>query len=222
MKCFVTGTDTGVGKTHVTAALVERLRAGGRRAEAIKPIETGWDPENSDAARLARASNQPLSETIWRWFTAARSARAAARLEGVEIDPVRLTEWCRARTADPLLIEGAGGWRVPISDRFDMRELAVATSDAVMVVARAGLGTVNHTLLTVEAVEQRAALFGVVLSRRPTDELEFARENADELAYQSGLRIALFPDDAAEIVAWFDGGFEEQPTHRTPPIKVRA
>ena len=102
---------------------------------------------------------------------------------------------------------------MPICKDVRMSDLAVRIADAVIIVARAGLGTVNHSILTIEAVAQRAPLTGVVLSRRPEDAVDFTRENADEIAAQTGARVAVFPDDESEILAWFHGGFDEQPTH---------
>ncbi|MBK9035062.1 MAG: dethiobiotin synthase [Myxococcales bacterium] len=214
MKYFVTGTDTGVGKTHVTAALVTGLRAAGRRARAVKPIETGWDAETSDAARLALASDVPIELTIWRALQAPRSPKAAAALEGRPIDAPALVHWCATQAGDPLFIEGAGGWMVPISEAVSMRDVAVEAADAVIVVGRAGLGTVNHSLLTIAAVQQRMAMMGLILSRHPDESLEFARENADEIAVQTGARVGIFPDDLGAIFDWFTGAFDDHPTHR--------
>lgn len=216
MKYFVTGTDTGVGKTHVTAALVTALRAQGRAARAVKPIETGWDPSTSDALRLAQVSGMPLTDTIWLTLEAPRSPKSAAALAGVHIDLLELTRWCSARSADPLFIEGAGGWLVPIDGGYRMRDLAAAVASSVVVVARASLGTVNHTLLTLESIEQRAAITGTILSRRPEDDLDFARDNAAELASSTATPVALFPDDLPTIVSWFAGSFDDAPTHRGP------
>lgn len=200
---FVTGTDTGAGKTHVTAALVTALRAAGRAARAVKPIETGWDPGTSDADRLAEASGRSLAETALYVLAAPRSPRAAAALEGRALDADAVARWCRDQDGDPLLVEGAGGWMVPISDTARMQELAAAIGARVIVVGRAGLGTINHCVLTVEAVQRVARLDGVILSRRPEDDLDFARENANEIARQTQARVAIVPEDMADIVAWF-------------------
>lgn len=218
MKHFVTGTDTGVGKTHVTAALVTALRAQGRQARAIKPIETGWDQPTSDAARLAAVSGQSIDQTIWLTLAAPRSPRSAAALEGRTIDVAALARWCDAQDSDPLFVEGAGGWLVPITAGYRMRDLAVAIASSVVVVARAGLGTVNHTLLTLDSIEQRAAITGTILSRLPTDDLDFARDNAAEIASATPSPVAIFPDDLATIVGWFAGSFDDAPTHRGPRI----
>lgn len=213
MRYFVTGTDTGVGKTHVTVAMTVGLRRAGRRARAIKPIETGWSPGNTDAEQLAAASEAALADSLWQSLQAPRSPKAAAALEGRKLDPAALSTWCARQSGDPLFIEGAGGWAVPICAGVRMGDIAAQVADAVIIVGRAGLGTVNHSILTVEAVAPRAPLTGVVLSRKPDDAIEFARENADEIAVQTGARVAVFPDDEEEILAWFHGGFDEQPTH---------
>lgn len=213
MKYFVTGTDTGVGKTHVTAAMTTGLRQAGRDARAIKPIETGWTLGTTDAEQLAAASGQPLAETIWKTFMAPRSPKAAAALERQSIDCAALATWCAARSGDPLFVEGAGGWEVPICPDVRMGDLALQVADGVIIVGRAGLGTVNHSILTIEAVTRRMPLAGVVLSRRPDEALAFTRENADEIAAQTGARVAIYPDDAHDILGWFHGGFDEQPTH---------
>jgi dethiobiotin synthetase len=197
---FVTGTDTGVGKTHVTAALVAGLRTRGRPARAVKPIETGWNETTSDAAALAAASERSLDETIlWR-LALPRSPSAAARAEGRSIDPRALLAWCRARDADPLLVEGAGGWMVPILDRWRMRDLAEGLDAPVVIVGRAGLGTINHCVLTAEAAP---SAHGIILSRRPDDDLDFARENAAEIRVQICRPVAIFPDDLDAILGWF-------------------
>lgn len=216
MKYFVTGTDTGVGKTHVTAALVTALRVQGRGACAIKPIETGWDPPRSDAAALAAVSGRALGDSIWLTLAAPRSPKSAAALEARAIDPLELARWCDEQSGDPLFIEGAGGWLVPIAHGYRMRDLAVAVASSVVLVARAGLGTVNHTLLTLESIEQRAAISGTILSRLPTDDLDFARDNAAEIASATATPVAIFPDDLATIVTWFSGSFDDAPTHRGP------
>ena len=215
MRYFVTGTDTGVGKTHVTAALVTELRRRGRAARAIKPLETGWLPDGTDADRLALASEVSRDQTVWQTFAVPRSPKAAARAEHRLIDCVELARWCTAQRGDPLFVEGAGGWLVPIAARTTMRDLAATVADAALLVGRATLGTINHTLLTVESIAPRMPLTGVVLSRHPDESIAFARENADEIAELGGVRVAIYPDDQEQIVAWFDAAFgDDQPTQR--------
>lgn len=200
MKRFVTGTDTGVGKTYVTRRLVAELRLAGRPAVAIKPIETGWDEATSDARLLADASGRTIEETVHVRFAAPRSPRAAAMAEGRQIDFDALVAWCRVQPGGPLFIEGAGGWAVPIDHRR-MADLALATADTILVVARAGLGTINHAVLTIEAARQVRPVEAVILSCRPEDDVGFARENAQAIAELTGTYAALFPHDLGAILA---------------------
>ena len=177
MRYFVTGTDTGVGKTHVTAALVTELRRRGRAARAIKPLETGWLPDGTDADRLALASEVSRDQTVWQTFAVPRSPKAAARAEHRLIDCVELARWCTAQRGDPLFVEGAGGWLVPIAARTTMRDLAATVADAALLVGRATLGTINHTLLTVESIRARGlTCAGIFLNqaRKPTEDDEIA------------------------------------------------
>lgn len=201
---FVTGTDTAAGKTHVTGALTRALRAAGRDARAVKPIETGWDAETSDAARLAEASGRTVADTVLLRFALARSPRSAAEAEGRPIDLAAVADWCGGQTGEIVLVEGAGGWRVPLAEGRTIADLAATIGAPVIIAGRAGLGTINHTVLTIEAVRARGLrVVAAVLSRRPDDDLDFARENAREIEAQTGARVALIPDDLAAIVAWF-------------------
>jgi dethiobiotin synthetase len=199
---FVTGTDTGVGKTRVTAALAAALRARGRGVAALKPIETGvvaaeWSA--SDAVRLAAASGRPgdaLHEGCLR-FAAMVSPHVAARAAGTRID---VNEVARATAAAAAgctlaLVEGAGGLLVPLDDAgATMADLAAALGASVLVVARAALGTINHTLLTVRAAEARGLpLLGVVVNEtRPEAEAAAdvsASGNAQEIARLVGCPV---------------------------------
>jgi dethiobiotin synthetase len=166
----------------------------GRPACAIKPIETGWDEATSDARLLAAASGRSIEETVHLRFAAPRSPRAAAAAEGRTIDFDALVAWCRVQPGSPLFLEGAGGWAVPIDHRR-MADLALATADTILVVARAGLGTINHAVLTIEAARQARPVEAVILSCRPEDDVDFARENAEAIAELTGAFAALFPQD---------------------------
>jgi dethiobiotin synthetase len=182
---FVTGTDTGVGKTHVAAALARRSRELGRRVCAFKPIETGCEGELGPDQRL-------LIEVAGGWQTGPTrglyqlrlpaAPLVAARAESVEIALSRIEEAVRSILADVVLVEGAGGWRVPITEADDMGALARRLALPVIVVARAGLGTINHSLLTIEAVERDGcAIAAVILSKRPSEDPSFAASNRDEI-----------------------------------------
>lgn len=189
-RLFVTGTDTGVGKTFVTTVLARRARALGRSVFAFKPIETGCARIDG---RLIGADQELVSEAAGDWQQGEQrgvyrllqpaAPLVAARAEGIAVDMERITAVANsAPEVDVLLVEGAGGWRVPITEADDMSALARRLDVSVLVVARATLGTINHTLLTIEAVERDDLLVaGVVLSRRPEDDLELALSNVDEI-----------------------------------------
>ena len=144
---FVTATDTGVGKTVVTAGLAAALRARGRDVAIFKPVQSGAlaDDPAGDAALLG-------ADCLYA-FTAALAPLVAARAEGrqVELEPILERARKLEREHELLLVEGAGGLLVPLAPGLDVAGLAEALGLPLVVVARAGLGTVNHTLLTVEA-----------------------------------------------------------------------
>jgi dethiobiotin synthetase len=171
--CFVTGTDTGAGKTIVAAAIVAALRARGERAAAFKPVVTGLDEPGgiwpADHELLATAAGMAVSEVTTATFGPAASPHLAAELAGRPLDLPTLVAAAGAAAAgaDILVVEGVGGLLVPFGD-FDVRDLAVALGLPLIIAARAGLGTINHALLTIEAA--RAAgldVRGVVLTPWP-------------------------------------------------------
>ena len=192
---FITGTDTAVGKSVVAAAVCAALCSRGERVAAFKPVVTGLadppgDPWPHDHELLAAAagSGQEPADVAPYTFSDPVSPHFAARLEGKGIDPVRITRAARsaARGADALVCEGVGGLLVPITLGYSVRDLAVELGLPVIVVARTGLGTINHSLLTVEAV--RAAglrVAGIVMSPWPglPEPIEASnRETVEQLA----------------------------------------
>lgn len=193
---FVTGSDTGVGKTEVSCALLRNARAAGLDAVGMKPAQSGAEPgEPSDAERLAEAADgaEPVAEICPYSLAAPLAPAVAARLEGVEISMARILGAARALAArhDALLVEGAGGLLVPLTERETFADLAVALGLPVLLVARAGLGTVNHVSLTVEALRRRGlAIAGIVLNRTaPRDDPSVAT-NAGEIARLTGIAPA--------------------------------
>jgi dethiobiotin synthetase len=199
---FVTGTDTGVGKTHVTVQLAERGRQLGRRVFAWKPIETGCELVNGvrigpDQEAISSKWQQGELRGAYR-FLQPIAPLMAAEAEGTSIELARLDEVFQegATQADLILVEGAGGWRVPVTAEFDMGGLAKRLGLPVIVVARAGLGTINHTLLTVEAVlRDSQSVAAVVMSCRPDDDGAFADQNAKAIKrHFSGPVIRLWTD----------------------------
>jgi dethiobiotin synthetase len=209
---FVTGTDTDVGKTFVTCALAERARANGRGVFAFKPIETGCSVE-ADGALLggdqellvvaAGGWQHGILRGVYR-FALPAAPLVAAEQAGQVIDlglVVRTTRNGSMQHGTTLtLVEGAGGWRVPITPTADMSTLVHALGLPVLIVARAGLGTINHTLLTVEAVEgDGMRLAGVVLSQRPTDDPTAARSNQDQIQRRWPGKVVLFETDTTVL-----------------------
>jgi dethiobiotin synthetase len=167
---FVTGTDTGVGKTFVACALARALREAGVDVGVMKPIETGVPaagPEDARALRAAAGVEDPLELICPVRFALPASPEAAARAEDrrVSLDAIRDAFDELARRHAFVLVEGAGGLLVPIDAGTDMADLARALDLPLLLVARTALGTVNHTRLSLEVAEARGLeVLGVVLS----------------------------------------------------------
>jgi len=166
---FITGTDTGVGKTFVACALAHALRARGVRVAVMKPIETGVVGEPEDALRLRAAAEDPapLDDICPYRLRAPLAPAVAARLEGVAIDVDRLAGLIvqRAAAADVLLVEGAGGLLVPIRGMTTFAELAARLALPVLIVGANRLGTINHCALTARvAAAAGLTVRGFVLS----------------------------------------------------------
>jgi dethiobiotin synthetase len=207
---FVTATDTGVGKTEVACALVRAARAAGIDAVGMKPAQSGHAPGTlSDAERLREASGrvEPLAAICPYSLAAPLAPAVAARLEGRKIELARILEGARALATrhELLIVEGAGGLLVPLTERESYADLAVALGLPVIVVARAGLGTVNHTALTVEALRQRGlAIAAIVINRTAPEDDPSVAHTADEIARLTGANVVgplPFKADIAERAA---------------------
>lgn len=155
---FVTGTGTGVGKTVVAACLAKALGA-----DYWKPVQTGW-PEDDDAALIARLTGRPAHPNTY-CFKMPRSPHEAAAAEGAMID---LGRFHLPETAHPLVVEGAGGVLVPLNDAHTMADLMLCLGLPVVLVAATALGTINHSLLSLEALRARGIpVLGVILDGLP-------------------------------------------------------
>ena len=158
---FLTGTDTEIGKTFITCALLHRATQSGLRAAGIKPVAAGTDTEgkNEDVEAIRAASSVVLPDkTINPWcFKAAIAPHIAAAEEGVVIDFAPILAACdeARRQSDLLIVEGVGGFRVPLSVDRDSADLAVALGLPVILVVGLRLGCINHALLTAEAITAR-------------------------------------------------------------------
>jgi len=190
---FVTGTDTGVGKTFVACALATALRQRGRRVAVMKPVETGVEGEPADALalRTAAADPAPLGDICPYRLRAPLAPAVAARLEGVAIDVTRLITLVarRRQEADLLLVEGAGGLLVPLDAQTTWAELAVRAGLPLLIVGANRLGTVNHCALTARVAATAGLLVrGFVLSQPTAKTDPSAATNAETVAALTGLR----------------------------------
>ncbi|MFU8866506.1 dethiobiotin synthase [Natronococcus sp.] len=152
----VVGTDTGVGKTVVTAGLTREFRDRGVDARAIKPAQTGHPPDD-DAAFVADACGTDEAATCLRYLEEPLAPRIAAERAGDPLKYEPLLADCRRECdrAPVALLEGVGGLRVPLAGDREVIDLVADLAPVAVVVTRSGLGTLNHTALTVDALERR-------------------------------------------------------------------
>ncbi len=203
--CFVTGTDTGVGKTVVVAAMVARLRALGAEVRAIKPLITGLDdppdPEwPPDHELLARAAGCEPAQVILAGFGPAVSPHLAIELAGVTAPTLQwLADGVRAvargaGAGSITVVEGVGGLLVPLGPEADVRDLARVLGLPVVIAARPGLGTISHTLLTLEAARSAGLIVaGVVLTPWPDAPSVMERSNRETIARLGEVEVATLP-----------------------------
>lgn len=206
---FVTGTGTEVGKTVVAAAIARTLASEGKRVAVFKPTVTGLDEGvETDHALLRRASGSSQSDgeiAPYRYGPPA-SPHLAAALAGEEIDPelLRQTASDAAEGADAIVCEGVGGLLVPLSPTYLVRDLAADLGYPVVVVASPGLGTINHTLLTLEAA--RAAgleVAAIVLTPWPEEPTEIETSNRETIAALGAAPVLTLPHlDLADPAGW--------------------
>jgi len=210
---FITGTDTGVGKTVITAALAAALRAGGVSVGVMKPIATGCVRRreglvSEDAEFLAQAANapEPLEAISPIRLAEPLAPTVAAARAGITLDLVPMWRaWDRLKRAhDVMLVEGIGGALCPVTPKQFVADLAQRFHLPVLVVARPDLGTINHTAMTVEVLRARGLdVAGVVINRYEADTDDVAQlTNPDEVQRVTGAPVlGLVPDDAATDVS---------------------
>jgi len=225
---FVTGTGTEVGKTVVAAALARTLAASGERVAVFKPAVTGLDeppadgpisrvpsdisahrsPPDHELLRRASGSAQSDAEIAPYRYGPPVSPHLAAALAGERIEPARLLAAARAAAAcaDCLVCEGVGGLLVPLAGRYLVRDLAADLGYPLAIAASPGLGTINHTLLTIEAA--RAAgleVATVVLTPWPEEPSGIERSNRETIASLGALDVQALPTlDLADPSTWPD------------------
>ena len=216
---FITGTDTGVGKTYVTCALARGLRAAGFDVGVMKPVETGVSASGPEDARaLIRAAGvaDELDLVCPIQYAMPAAPQAAAAVEGLEraaasTDRISLAFSTLCDRHAFMLVEGAGGILVPFDEKTTMADVAKQLGIPLLVVARTSLGTINHTLLTLEACHTRGLdVLGVVLSHTTGVLSEADRQNLEVLKRRLGDRLLgevppqARPDEVAPVDAGLD------------------
>jgi dethiobiotin synthetase len=232
---FVTGTDTGAGKTVLSACLLAAMVAAGRRVVAHKPVLTGLEdapegPWPADDELLATLTGLDRAEVSPIRFGPAVSPHLAAELAGVEIERISLLAnadraWARVQSEAAvgeengdeatLLVEGVGGLLVPLSGSYLVADLASDLALPLLIAARPGLGTINHTLLTLQAA--RAAgldVMAVVLGPWPQEPGPIERSNRETIASLGEVEVASLPLVAAPDPAMLAAAGESLPWRR--------
>jgi dethiobiotin synthetase len=185
---FIAGTDTEVGKTYVTTALVKALVRSGLKVAAMKPVAAGADAtpdglRNADALALSRAANLPVPYIRVNPFCLAMptSPHIAARMTGVCIDPAVILQefltFVNDNAVDVVAVEGAGGWLAPISETETMADVASTLQLPVLLVVGLRLGCLNHALLTADAIEASGLRFAGWIANHVQPHFEHAGEN---------------------------------------------
>ena len=206
---FVTGTDTGVGKSVVAAGICAGLAARGLRVAAFKPVVTGlddppgeWPPDHELLASVT--GQEPSAVAPWR-FGPPASPHLAAELAGAVLEPSELLAAARraGANADALVCEGVGGLMVPITPGYLVRDFALDMRMPLVIAARPGLGTINHTLLTLEAA--RAAGLepvAVVMTPWPSEPSRLEESNRETVERLGRVAVATLPQcSPASLVA---------------------
>ena len=197
----ITGTDTDVGKTVFAAAL-----AGAMGAHYWKPVQAGLDPA-ADSATVAALSGLPADHILPEAYRLATpcSPDRAAEIDGVEIDPARLMPPAVGGT---LIVEGAGGALVPVTRDLLFADLFARWGHPVVIVARTALGTISHSLLTIEALRARGVpILGIAFTGDPVEHSEDAVARIGKVR-RLGRLPRLDPLDAASLRAAFAAGFD--------------
>lgn len=213
MSFFVTGTDTGVGKTYVTRLLIETLRRQGVDAVGYKPVACG---DRQDATVLAAASGgMSLDEVNPVYLKTPVAPYVAGLLENRSIDPAELIagfQQLAAKHAE-ILVEGVGGWEVPLAANYRVSDFAKALGLPVILIAANRLGALNHVLLTIDAIRAKGLTCAGIILNQLDDELDTAMiTNKGVLEDLTGIPLLDhliqnqdFLDDEALRTLGFDG-----------------
>jgi dethiobiotin synthetase len=204
---FITGTDTGVGKTLIAGGIARILTGSGLRVGVFKPIATGcrrtWEGlVSADTEFLANAANSDLgfsTITPAGYVTpAAPIVSAACEKKAIDFGKIASAYSEICEHCDIVIVEGIGGVRVPLTGQFDLLDLAVEFNLPVVIVARPNLGTINHTLMTIDCVKAaKLRIAGVVINGYDGTRTSIAEETADGVITQcSGIKVlAVVPFD---------------------------
>ena len=204
MKLFITGIGTDVGKTIASAIITEALEA-----DYWKPVQAG-DIDNSDSHKIQRLISNTKTRIFPNSYTlnTPASAHLAAQLDNVVIDAAKIIE---AKTKNHLVIEGAGGVFVPLNDKNTIMDL-IQPDYKVVIVSRHYLGSINHTLLTIEALRQKgAAMAGIIFNGNPlpsTEEIILAKSGLTMIG-----RIEEEPYFDKNVVLEYADSFREKLMH---------
>jgi dethiobiotin synthetase len=200
---FITGTDTGVGKTRIARMLLEALARANRRAVGMKPVasgcrETAAGLRSEDAEQLLAASGAPAdyADVNPYAFAPACAPHLAARESGVEIRPEKILECFRrlARQAPWVVVEGVGGWMVPLGERLTLADVARALRLPVILVVGMRLGCLNHALLTAAAIRREGVPLAGWIANRIDPDMTRLDENMAALAERiDAPMLAAFP-----------------------------
>ena len=183
MSLFITGTDTGVGKTHIAARVLHLLRASGARCAGMKPICCG---DRRDAERLLAAGSDGLSiddvNPVWLKTPAAPIVGSLMEKASIDVEKILASFQTLQERVEHVIVEGTGGWLVPIRPDYFVSDLAAAMKLAVLVVAQNRLGCLNHAALTVRSVAAyELRCIGLVLNSTEMASDIAALTNADIL-----------------------------------------
>jgi dethiobiotin synthetase len=218
---FVTGTGTEVGKTVVAAVIAHDLAATGERVAVFKPAVTGLEDggeADHELLRRAAGSTQADEEIAPYRYSPPASPHLAAAMAGEAIDPERLRAGARAAAgnADALVCEGVGGLLVPLAPGYTVRDLAAELALPLVIAAAPGLGTINHTLLTLEAARAAGlAVAAVVLTPWPKNPSEVEKSNRETIASLGEVQVETLPRlDLSVPNSWPSPALRPLPTRR--------
>ncbi len=194
LRFFVTGTDTGVGKTEAACALLSLLADAGRHPAAMKPYESGcidWHrPADALTLKAAARCDDPIDRVCPYRYRAPLAPGVAAARRRETPSFARVLALARSFGARPLVIEGAGGLFVPIDAQRDIIDLIAALNVPVLLVARAGLGTLNHTGLSLDALTRRGLSVRAVLLTKVTAARDPSeQDNAEWIRQRHGVPV---------------------------------